>query len=117
VLLELTAGPSQTITEHRQTHGQLRGFDLIASRPRGKANSRVHLHLGTVRHSEAQIPADPDVKKIMSYIWGYDPSDGKISRNIIGRSRIDFDAAKNGKPASLAQLAEGIGATPPETKL
>lgn len=74
IVLELTASASQRLADHLATFGPLRGFDLAVSRPRGKANSRIVVTLGTTRQPTQLLPPDPDVVAVMDYVWGYSPT-------------------------------------------
>lgn len=103
VILELTAQASQRLVDHHKSLGSLRGFDIMVCRPKGKANSRIQVVLGTKRQPEALLPPCPDVPTIMCYIWGATPTAKHNNRNIIGRREI-----------SLApQIPEGNGHLPP----
>jgi len=70
VVLELTAAASQRLADHARQNGTLRGFDLIAQRPKGKANSRIAIQLGALQRPSTSLPPDPDIPALMAYIWG-----------------------------------------------
>jgi hypothetical protein len=114
VVLELTAAASQRLVEHRKQYKTLRGFDLIACRPRGKPNSRIHVALGAMQRPSSQLPPAPDVQAIMCYIWGYDPSGVQNNRNIIGRQEFKFPTQKAKGNGDLTPTLDGIGRLPPE---
>lgn len=71
VLLELTASASERIADAVAAQGHLRGLDITITRPRQKPNSRVVVQVGSLRHSDADLPDEPDTPRILTYIWSY----------------------------------------------
>jgi hypothetical protein len=113
-ILELTAAASQRIVDHRKITGSLRGLDISCTRPKGKANSRVAVALGAVQRPSRTLPPCPDVKAVMSYIWGYDPEGVHAVRNIIGRNEFTLPPPKAGGNGHALPTGDGIGKLPPE---
>jgi hypothetical protein len=70
VILELTAAGSDPVRNYYQLHHALRATLLIASRPSGRPNGRVVVTLTPPSSTNMAIPAEPDLQRILSHIWG-----------------------------------------------
>jgi hypothetical protein len=114
LVLELPAGPAQALADHHDRFHTLRGFDLVAWRPRQKANARIAITLGQVQRPSPAIPAEPDLHTILLRIWGLTPSRNGRSPAKRQRPPETADVVPPADPPTIAStLAELESHRPP----
>lgn len=71
VVFEFTAKSAETILKAEKDYGTLRSLIVQASRPRGRENSPVHIHVTGQQLNPAELPEPESIRPILAHIWGY----------------------------------------------
>lgn len=71
VVFEFTAKSAETIIKAEKDYGTLRGLIIQASRPRGRDNSPVHLHVTGQQFNPTELPEPESIRPILAHIWGF----------------------------------------------
>lgn len=68
-LLELTAPPAEALAAYRQTHGTLRGCEIILNRTSPRPNGRVRIQTKPLDLTQMSLPSPPDLRLILATMW------------------------------------------------
>lgn len=96
-LFEMTARCTEPLTEYRKLNDSLRGCSLIAQRPSGKPNGRVHLKTKTIDVAMVSLPKSPDLRKVLAMIWNIPLPNISAAPPIKGHPAIAVDTKANGQ--------------------
>lgn len=94
--LELTDGCIPRIQEHLDNFGTLRGAWIRLTRPSGKANGKLFVHIERSSLSDALMPQPMNLRDYLIRIWQIDPS-VKLQQEMPLDSEPTSD---DGRPAS-----------------
>lgn len=106
-LFEMTARCVEPLTEYRKANTTLRGCSIIAQRPSGKPNGRVHLRTKTIDLAGHYLPPAPDLTKVLSLIWSLPAPAVTIQGKCKNLPRVQVDHGGNGEE-TLAQAVDHV---------
>lgn len=96
-MLEMTARCVEPLTDYRKANPSLRGCSIIAQRPSGKPNGRVYLKTKAVDVATIQLPAPPDLRKVLAMIWNLPAANVQIDGTCKGLPRVAVKPQGNGE--------------------
>lgn len=114
-IIELTAGPAETLRAWRTQHVTLRGTHFVARRTVKRANGKVALDLSPGLIAPAQLPAAVNCEAFMSSMWNIATSRMRARLTDDGRPHIDVSpelplyVSDDLPPAISEAVAEVIG--------